>query len=319
MKKAILSILISTFVSYGYAQNLVSNGDFEITAPGYCTRPYDATYCGMFELATGWFNAASCVGGSSTDHICNPNNSALWNLPLTPPSGAGVMGVASGLAVNEFTEAFTTTLSSSQPSGTVINVSMQVSPRTNALSSGSPVDAGILFGVYFYNGGAVPEVLTGSFGVGHHLSATPQMVIDPTGWTMDAWHAVSQNYTLTATTSQIAIGFFNPGGNVSNGGRYFAIDDVVVTIASPCGACPSGGSGVNWTWTGCQDTDWFNPCNWDRQAVPNATSVVTIPNTTNKPLINSGTADCFNITIQSSTGARLDINSAGGGVLNVTQ
>lgn len=84
-------------------------------------------------------------------------------------------------------------------------------------------------------------------------------------------------------------------------------------------ACPSGGSGTNYTWTGCKSTDWFDPCNWDRYAVPTGTSNVTIPNTTNKPLITGATASCFDITINSSVGARLDIASGSGGGLNITK
>ncbi|MBN4062348.1 hypothetical protein JYU20_04045 [Bacteroidales bacterium AH-315-I05] len=88
---------------------------------------------------------------------------------------------------------------------------------------------------------------------------------------------------------------------------------------NPCAPCVLAGSGSTWTWTGCKTTDWFDGCNWDRQSVPTTTSDVIIPNTTNKPLITAGTADCNTIEIQSSTGARLDLNSSGGGIINIAQ
>ena len=119
-------------------------------------------------------------------------------------------------------------------------------------------------------------------------------------------------------------GFTGSSTSVAQSGHQNTIgggdDAFLVKISNnPCGACVLGGSGSVWTWTGCQSTDWFNPCNWDRQTVPNTTSNVIIPNTTNKPLINGAAADCFDITIQSSTGARLDLNSTGGGILNITK
>lgn len=41
------------------------------------------------------------------------------------------------------------------------------------------------------------------------------------------------------------------------------------------------------TWTGGVDTDWNTACNWSPASVPTATNVVVIPNTTNKPTINT--------------------------------
>ena len=117
------------------------------------------------------------------------------------------------------------------------------------------------------------------------------------------------------TTNTTTVSFWmdcNPGGI----GRC-SQTNLSVTPVSACGACPSGGSGSTWTWTGCQSTAWTNACNWDRQSVPTSTSNVIIPNTTNKPAITSGNAYCNTIEIQSSSGARIDIS--GTGVLNVTQ
>ena len=54
-------------------------------------------------------------------------------------------------------------------------------------------------------------------------------------------------------------------------------------------------------------------------SLPDLSSDVTIPNTANKPLITGGTANCKTISIDSGSGARLDLNSSGGGVLNIAQ
>ena len=88
-------------------------------------------------------------------------------------------------------------------------------------------------------------------------------------------------------------------------------DSAIVTCS------PTVFSGSTWTWTGCTNTDWFNPCNWDRGSIPNTTSFVVIPPTANDPTISSGTANCFDITVQSSLGAVVNLNSSSGGAINI--
>ncbi len=89
-----------------------------------------------------------------------------------------------------------------------------------------------------------------------------------------------------------------------------------VTATVICSSSLAASSGT-YTWTGCTDTDWFDPCNWNTGAVPTAAKSVIIPNVTNDPLITGGTANCFEITIQ--TGATVNLVSSSGGVLNVTK
>ncbi|MFN8277778.1 MAG: hypothetical protein U0T84_09855 [Chitinophagales bacterium] len=61
------------------------------------------------------------------------------------------------------------------------------------------------------------------------------------------------------------------------------------------------------TWTGATNTDWNLTSNWCPQVLPTATSNVTIPNVTNKPVIglpanNAGKREtCLNVTIQSGS------------------
>ena len=65
----------------------------------------------------------------------------------------------------------------------------------------------------------------------------------------------------------------------------------------------TGACGV--IWTGAVNTNWHEPGNWDGNAVPNAGSVVTIPLTANKPVIQQN-AVCLNLTVGS--GATVTIN-----------
>ena len=66
--------------------------------------------------------------------------------------------------------------------------------------------------------------------------------------------------------------------------------------------------GNNSSWTGSSDSDWHKPCNWNPQAVPTCCQSVYIPLTTNQPIV-SGTASCNDISIESSSGAFLTVNS----------
>jgi uncharacterized protein (TIGR02145 family) len=62
------------------------------------------------------------------------------------------------------------------------------------------------------------------------------------------------------------------------------------------------------SWTGSSDSDWHKPCNWNPQAVPTCCQSVYIPLTVNQPVV-SGTASCKDISIESSSGALLTVNS----------
>ncbi len=82
---------------------------------------------------------------------------------------------------------------------------------------------------------------------------------------------------------------------------------------------PTGPAGL-WTWNGQIDTDWFEPCNWDKISVPDSSSNVLIPGATaNNPIINGGTGNCFVIEIASDNGALLTIYDSTGATLRVTQ
>jgi len=85
--------------------------------------------------------------------------------------------------------------------------------------------------------------------------------------------------------------------------------DIVTTTISQ--GSPSGITGI-WLWTGVKDDNWFEGCNWDKLTLPNAASIVIIPGaTTFNPRVNSGVANCFNLTINSDNGAQVEVNVPG--------
>jgi hypothetical protein len=67
------------------------------------------------------------------------------------------------------------------------------------------------------------------------------------------------------------------------------------------------------TWTGATSNDWNTASNWNTNGVPTATQSVTIPNTTQNPVIN-GIAVCASLTMTNAAGTGdnvLTINSSG--------
>ena len=95
----------------------------------------------------------------------------------------------------------------------------------------------------------------------------------------------------------------------TDGSGCSGIDSAVVNLA-----IPSGPTGL-WTWTGILDSNWFEPCNWDKLTVPNPISLVLIPGATLvNPVIFVDTAYCDEIQINTGNGAhlRIDVTSGGG-------
>lgn len=62
----------------------------------------------------------------------------------------------------------------------------------------------------------------------------------------------------------------------------------LLSILAICAA--NNAHAVTCTWTGQQNTDWFNPMNWSCGQVPGATDSVILATTANIPVLNSSTA-----------------------------
>src|SRR5690606_30031496 len=70
------------------------------------------------------------------------------------------------------------------------------------------------------------------------------------------------------------------------------------------------------TWTGAQSNDWHSACNWSLNQIPACTHDVVIPSApANQPRV---TGIAHSRTIDVATGANLDINVAGGGIVHVS-
>jgi uncharacterized protein (TIGR02145 family) len=101
-------------------------------------------------------------------------------------------------------------------------------------------------------------------------ATTPSITVTP---------AQTTSYTCTAT---------NASGSTTS--------SVSVTVADTL------------TWTGAVDTDWHKPCNWSPQFVPKCCNNVSVPLTSNQPIV-SGVAAAEDLSIFTTNGAQLTVNN----------
>lgn len=93
----------------------------------------------------------------------------------------------------------------------------------------------------------------------------------------------------------------------------------ITACASVTVTVPGNGGTGSWTWQGSISTDWFNPCNWDKKALPDGFSDVIIPGGTPfQPTISGATGTCRTRTINAGNGGKLTINTGTGGKCVVT-
>lgn len=114
--------------------------------------------------------------------------------------------------------------------------------------------------------------------------------------TLTGWNANSStpnNLILGADGMQYGAVAVGARTNLTGPKGWTITGDVLTNEA--CGAI----------WTGTVNTNWHEPGNWVGNAVPTAGSIVTIPSTVNKPVIQQD-AVCLNLTIAS--GATVTIN-----------
>lgn len=165
---------------------------------------------------------------------------------------------------------------------------------------------------------------------------TPACPMTPTGSGGNATICGNENFsfpsrscsngTLRWYENSSGTGTFYTGPTVSPSSTITYYPFCFTTCLSPAGSpvtatviCSStaAASASTYTWTGCVSIDWFDPCNWNTGTVPTTAKSVVIPNVTNDPRIVGGTANCFQLTIQ--TGAIVNLVSTSGGILNVTK
>jgi hypothetical protein len=139
---------------------------------------------------------------------------------------------------------------------------------------------------------------TGSFSVTTTIGTVTATVAVPITATIPGPAAAGTLYRIRVISSNPAVTGSDNGANLTLAG--------------------DGGAGT-WTWQGTAGANWFDRCNWDMKTLPSATSDVVIPPTGNNPVISGAAAACRKVTVNSAAGARLYVNTTGGGTLTVTQ
>ena len=324
MKPAIL-ILFLLFLNYTYSQNLLRNGDFESFSSCPTSQNGSAAVGLPIPFLNDWFNT-----NAATADYCNrcgfqSQPVAGFDPPGTDPTtnagAGGYLGIINSTNTSEQAgQCLTSTIISGSSCTFIFNVSSAV-PFINTDFTTPPAPEPVQIGIWGmntcgtidYSGTNCPTTASKTL-----LAVSTAIPVTRGGF----WISDTITFTAPFDINEISV-----GGNCKSTGsastipqNYYYIDELILTAIppNPCAGCPSGGSGSTWTWTGCQDTDWFNACNWDRGSVPTSTSNVIIPGgTPREPTISSGAANCFNIEIRSSLGAEVTINSSGGAVLNI--
>lgn len=147
---------------------------------------------------------------------------------------------------------------------------------------------------------AIPGAITGNttvcansasegYSIASVSGATSYTWSIPVGWTINSGQGTTaMNATATGTGGSICVNASNACGTSAN-------NCMAVTV-------PSNGGIGTWTWQGTISTDWFNPCNWDKKSLPDASSDVLIPvAVTNPPTIGTTGAACYTLTVDGST------------------
>jgi hypothetical protein len=119
-------------------------------------------------------------------------------------------------------------------------------------------------------------------------------------WNGSQWEIVGGSVTYTGNKTSGTL-ITQSAVTVDGNNQYYAIATVM----------------PRWQWTGNVSTDWFAGGNWTGGAKPVASSLVTVPNTANKPIVGEGeVALAGSMSLQTGTsltlnpGARMTVNGA---------
>ncbi len=319
---------MSSFCLFGSAQNLVPNPGYET---GGCPNTFNGGlgYNGAFPTSWSVFPSITTLNGpATTDYLktgcytglcasSSPHTGNAW----IGGYGNHFNGACFGTCNPKFYgEGIKAGLTSNLTPGSTYTVSIWVRHAAGSSCDNGQISSTSGLGIWFFNSSAPPAEYgcnEGGFYIqcGYSLVTTPPQLTIPTNTISGTYQQYTFSYVSTGTFNRIGISPYFGGTTVVN--RYYNWDDVSVELDAPCGSCALSGLGSTWRWTGCVSTDWFEACNWDRQSVPTTASNVVIPNVTNDPSINGGTANCYDLTIQ--PGGLVNLHSATGGILNVVK
>jgi gliding motility-associated-like protein len=292
----ILAMTCYLSLQLSFGQNLLPNPSFETTYPTYCSSTYGtAGMMGYFQICSGWYNAANMgTSGSSVDHNCNYNLTPgiLMDQLGSARTGSYVTGMA-GTGYPS-TEGMFANLSTPINAGTSVTVSFYAK-KSSSYYPGT-TDVNCRFGVYFFNTGNVANN-------GWVLSSTPHFSFNTSAINYSTWTLCTATFIVPVYATKMAVGFFLPTGSPNpTTDRYFAIDDISLTVADPCVLNPlSANAGL----------DKSTSCTTPTAVINGSASGGTIPytyswnngaGTTQNPTVNPSTTTTYTLTVTDGNG-----------------
>ena len=237
-----------------------------IGAPSIASKPYDGTTT-PGTLTIGTITPTDFVTGETVTAIGTAANYSSANVGSYTPVVSYTLsdGTGGGLAANY-------SLANGSASGTVTAVTLTVTAQPQSVAYGTSVATVT---------GAETYVATG------FVHSETSAVISGT-----ATYSTTYTNTTAAGTAGVTIDY-SSGLTATN---YTFVNGTSATITV---------TGTGGTWTGVTSTVFGLGSNWSDGNVPGSTTDVTVPSTTNKPILD---ADYTLQSVTLNSGATLDIN-----------
>ncbi len=216
---------------------------------------------------------------SAPTQVCQGSSGYVYTVPNVPGNTYNWAYTGSGHTINGTGNSVTVDFNASATSGTLsvtaTNACGTSAPRTVAITvTPIPVATFSYTGTPYCINAANPFPTFSGGGVAGTFSSTAGLVF------------------VSTATGQINLA-------ASTAGTYTVTN--TITPAGGCGLVTANSPVTiisDLIWTGTVSTDWNVPGNWSCGFLPNPTTLVQIPNVTNKPVLSAGaTATVNNLTI----------------------
>jgi hypothetical protein len=228
-------------------------------------------------VATAGSNAPLCLGS-----VLNLTSGAGTNYTYSWTGPNGFTSIVQNPSIPDFTPE-----ASGSYTVTVTDNGCSATATTNVAISGGGATGGTITSLSVCSGESGSLTLSGN-------SNTPSAWEYSTDSTSTSWTSIPNTTTTQPFTNLTAPTFYRAIVGDGCGIAYSSIATVSIR---------------NY-WTGAIDSDWNTPGNWSDNQLPSISCPnVHIPNTTNKPVLSTGTATIGNLYID--PGAILTVNNTG--------
>lgn len=313
---------------------LVGTGTFASAAPGTGIAVTSTSTLAGADAANYTLSQPTGLVADITAPVCNTNAGVItWNFGTAiPGTAAPTANTLTGSTIstlsqgnnNGTTTLLTTTSSSTGYSGASGNVNAGAAARTGDLNTAANGSAFFEFTITpasgkslrlnslsagFRSTGSGPT----TFSIRTNLDNYATTIGTGTIPTSSSW--VLRTATLSGLVSgvqdqAVTIRIYGHGGTgtVSLGTANWRMDDLAVNATQVCA----------YVWSGALNNDWNNTSNWNFGSIPGGSDRVTIPSTSNQPVIFQSTGNPFaevgDLTLESGAELTIDGNNNGQGL-----